>query len=58
MFIFKNKINGEITKNDVIDTETINSCDLCYQCYKHGPDCLFGKFRNKYFNDKPYFPKK
>ena len=30
--------------------------DLCYQCYKHGPGCLFGKFRIKDFNDEPHSP--
>ena len=35
---FKNKINGKIPRSVVIDSETINPHDLCYQCYKHGPD--------------------
>ena len=42
----------------VIDPETINPQDLCYQCCKHGPDCLFGKIRIKDFNYEPHFPNK
>ena len=42
----------------VIDPETINPHELCYQCSKYGPDCLFGKLRIKYFNDEPHFPQK
>ena len=30
--------------------------NLCYQCYKHGPGCLFDKFRIKDFNDEPHSP--
>ena len=39
-----NQINGKIPSSGLIDTETINLHDFCYQCYKHGPDCLFGKY--------------
>ena len=52
-----NQINGKIPTSDVIDPETINSHDLCYQCPKHGPDCLLGKSRINYFNDEPHLPK-
>ena len=55
---FLNQINGKIPRSGVIDPETINSHDFCYQCSKHGLDCLFGKLRIKYFNDEPYFPNK
>ena len=53
---FLKKINEKISRSGVIDTETINFHDLCYQCYKHGTDCLFGKFRIKGFIDEPSFP--
>ena len=33
----------------------MNPNDLCYQCFKHGPDCLFGKLKIKDFNDEPHF---
>ena len=33
-----NQNNGEIPRSGVIDPETINPRDLCYQCSKHGPD--------------------
>ena len=46
---------GKIPRSGVIDTETINPHDLCYQCYKHGPDCLFGKLSIKDFNDEAHF---
>ena len=39
----------------VIDPETINTHEFCYQCSIHGPDCLFGKLRIKDFNDEPHF---
>ena len=42
----------------MIDPETINPHDFCYQCSKHGPDCLFIKLSIKYFNDEPHFPNK
>ena len=29
---------------------------LCYQCFQHGPDFLFGKLSIKDFNDEPHFP--
>ena len=32
--------------------------DLCYQCSKHGPDCLFGNLRIKNFNYETPFPNK
>ena len=40
---FLNQINGKIPRSGVIDTKTINPHDSFYQCYKHGPDFLFGK---------------
>ena len=52
-----NQIYGEIPRSDVIDTETLNHYELCYQCSKHGPFCLFGKLRIKDFNDEPHFPR-
>ena len=55
---FFNQINGKIPSSGVIDPEKISYHDLCYQCYKHGPDFLFGKFRIKYFNDEPRFPER
>ena len=55
---FKNQINGKILRSGVTDLETINTHDLCYHCYKHGPDCFFGKWRIKYFNDEPHLPPK
>ena len=36
----------------------MNPHDLCYQCYKHGTDFLFGKSRIKYFNDEPQYLKR
>ena len=42
----------------MIDPEKINPQYLCYQCSKHSPDCLFGKFRIKAFNYEPHFPKR
>ena len=56
MCIFYYQINGKIPRSCVIDPETINSHDLCYECSKHGPDCLFGKLRINDFNDEPHFP--
>ena len=55
---FLNQMNGKFPRRGVIDQETININDLCYQCYKHGPDCLFGKLRMNNFNDEPHFPNK
>ena len=55
MFIL-NQITGESPMSGVIDPETINTHDLCYQCSKHGPDCLLGKLRIQNFNDEPHFP--
>ena len=42
-----NQIIGKISRSCVTDQEKINTNDLYYQCSKHGPDCLFGKFRIK-----------
>ena len=50
-----NPINGEILMSGIIDPETINPHDLCYQCSKHGPDCLFCRLMIKDFNDEPNF---
>ena len=36
----------------------INTCELFYQCSKHGPDLLFGKSEIKDFNDEPHFPER
>ena len=36
----------------------MNLHELCYQCFKHVPDCLFGKLGIKDFNDEPHFPQK
>ena len=58
MYTFLNQIIGKIPRSGVIDPETINPCDLCYQCFKNGPDFLFGKFRIKDFNDEPHFPER
>ena len=33
----------------------MNPYDLCYQCSKHGPDCLSGLLRIKVFIDEPHF---
>ena len=33
-----NQINGNMPRSGVIDQETINPHDLCYQCPKDGPD--------------------
>ena len=41
---FLNQINGNIPRSGLIDQQTINPCDLFYQCSKDGPDFLFGKF--------------
>ena len=35
-----------------------NPRDLCYQCSKHGIDCLLGKLRIKYFDNETHFPGK
>ena len=35
---FSNQINGKIPGSGVVDPETINPHDLCYQCSKPGPD--------------------
>ena len=48
---FKNHTNGKISNSGLI-----NPHELCYHCSKHGPDFLFGKSRNKDFNDEPHFP--
>ena len=53
---FKNRINGGIPRSGVIDPETINPHDLCYQCSKHGTYFLLGKWKIKDFNDEPHFP--
>ena len=55
---FKNQINGDIPRSGSIDPDTINPHDLCYQCYKHGPDCLFSKLSIRGLNDEPHFPEK
>ena len=55
---FKNQTNGEIPRIGEIDLETMGSHDFCYQCYKHGPDSLFGKLRIKDFNYEPHFSDK
>ena len=55
---FNNQVNWEIPSIGVIDPETINTHDLCYQCSKYGPDCLVGKLKIKDFNDEPHFPEK
>ena len=39
---FKNKIIEKIPRSGVIDTETINPHDLCYRCFKPGPDFYLG----------------
>ena len=49
-------MNGKIPRSGVIDPVTINSRYSCYQCSKHGPDCLFDQLRGKGFNDEPHFP--
>ena len=58
MYTFLNQIIGKIPRSGVINSETINPCDLCYQCFKNGLDCLFGKFRIKDFNNEPHFPER
>ena len=55
---FYNTIIGAIPRSGVIDPGTINPNDLCYKWSKHGPYCLYGKLRNKDFNDEPHFPLK
>ena len=42
---FLNQIISKIPRSGVIDKQTINSQDLCYQCSKHGPCFLFDKLR-------------
>ena len=51
---FKNKINGGITSSGVIDQESINPHELCYQYSKYGPDFLFGKLGIIDSRDQPY----
>ena len=58
MISFKNQINEKIPRSGVIDQETINPHDLCYQCSKYGPDLLFGKSRIRNSIDKPHFTAK
>ena len=53
-----NQTNGKTHRFGVTDIETINPTGLCYQCSKHGPDCLFGKLSIKNFNDEPHFSNK
>ena len=53
-----NKINGKIPRGGVIEQETINTNDLCYQCSKDGPDFLFGKSSIRDSRDKPNFLQK
>ena len=48
----------EIPSIGVIDPEAINLNKLCYQCSKHGPDFLFGKFVIKDFIHEPHFPER
>ena len=55
---FLNKINGKIPRSGVIDQEKIIPHDLCYHCYKDGPDLLFGKLRIRDSRDKTHFPAK
>ena len=54
---FSNQINGKIPGSGVVDPETINPHDLCYQCSKYGPNLLFVKLRIKDFNDEPHLTK-
>ena len=54
--VFLNQTNVEITRSGVIDPETIYLHVFCYQCYKHGPDCVFSILRVKVFSDEPHFP--
>ena len=54
---FINHINSKIPSSAVIDTETINTHDLLYQCSNHGPGFPFDVFRIKAFSDEPHFPK-
>ena len=35
----------------------MNPHELFYQCYKYGPDFLYGKLRIKDFNDEPHLIK-
>ena len=53
---FLNQNNGEIPRICVIDPETINPHEFCYECSKHGPDFCLGKLLIKDFNDEPHFP--
>ena len=53
-----NQINDNITRIGVIDQQIINPCGLCYQCYKYGPDFLFGKLRIRDSRDEPHVPAK
>ena len=51
-----NHINSKIPNSYVIDTETINTHDLLYQCSNHGPGFSLGAFRIKALSDEPHFP--
>ena len=51
---FYNQTNVNITRSGVINQETINTHDLCYQCSKDVPDFLFGRFSNRYSRDEPH----
>ena len=55
---FLNQIDGNITSTGVIDQIIINTRELCYQCSKHDPNFLSGKFRIRDYRYKPCFPVK
>ena len=58
MTSFKNQINEKIPRSGVIDQQTINPHDLCYQCSKDTPEFLSGKLIIRDCIDEPCFPVK
>ena len=56
--LFFLQINGKIPRSGVINQETINPHDLCYQCSKYGPDVLFCKLRIRSSRYDPCLPSK
>ena len=58
MFIFFNKIKGNIPGSGIIYQKTINNHDLSYQRPKDVPDFLFGGIRIRDCRYEPYSPAK
>ena len=55
---FYNVINRKIPKSGEIGQETINTCDLCYNFLKHGPEFLFWNLKIRDSKYETYFPEK